>query len=91
MGRADEQVRSHGGGYKRAREVGYGRRAHSERARKTAGRNDFDEGNESGVHRLAGRENGAPGWACVQSKRPRAAAWKRHAGSHHAEMDRTVR
>ena len=42
------------------------------------------------MRRLAGRENGAPGWACVQSKRPRA-AWKRHAGSHHAEMDRTVR
>ena len=58
-------------GYKRAREVGYGRRAHSERARKTAGRNDFDEGNESGVHREAGRENGAPGWACVQSNRPK--------------------
>jgi hypothetical protein len=78
------------GGYKRAREVGYGRRAHSERARKIAGRNDFDEGNKSGVYRLAGRENGAPGWACVQSKRPRA-AWKRHAGSHHAETDRTVK
>ena len=63
---------------------------HSARARKTAGRNDFDEGNESGVHRLAGRENGAPGWECVQSKRPRA-AWKRHAGSYHEEIDRTVR
>ncbi len=87
MGRADEQVRLNGEGYKRAREVGYGRRAHSERARKTAGRNDFHEENESGLHRLAGRENG---WACVQSKRTRA-AWKRHAGSHHAEMDRMVR
>ena len=60
MGRADERVSLNGGGYKRAREVGYGRRAHSERARKTAGRNDFDDGKESEVQRLAGRENGAP-------------------------------
>ena len=86
VGRADEQVRLNGRGYKRAGEVGYGRRAHRERARKTAGRNDFDEGSECGVHRLAL----SPGWACVKSKRPRA-AWKRHAGSHHAEMERTVR
>ena len=85
MGRADEQVRLNGRGYKRARDAGYGRWAHSERARKTAGRNDFVEGSKCGVHRLAGRENGAPGWASVQSKRPRA-AWKIHSGSHHAEM-----
>ena len=90
MGRADEQVRLNGRGYKRAREVGYGRRAHSERARKTAGRNDFDERSGERERLLAGRENGAPRRACVQSKRPRA-AWKRHAGSHHAEMDQTVR
>jgi hypothetical protein len=46
-----------------------GETAHSGRARKTAGRNDFDEGNKSGRQRLAGgracsrRGRGRPGSA----------------------------